>query len=149
MSTIAPVSAATTTSSNWLEEAQDALAASANPGSKLGTLRNAKDQMGSIKSFLANSANTAGALALISQNVQASAGALAAQMASAGVQKIAADEAALTVTLNAIRENCTPPQPRDPILYFEDGASVDAAQQNFSRLANLVTGIGGNLNVTA
>ena len=56
---VTPVNLASSTAPNWLKEAQESLAAAAHPGGLLGTLQGAaKNKLGTIKTFLANSQNT-------------------------------------------------------------------------------------------
>ena len=133
---IGPVNAASATSSNWLKEAQESLAAAQNPGGLLGTLQNAASgNPASLRSFLARSQSTSNSLALIAQNTQSSAGALAAQMAHAAAQKRSAERLALAQKLNPVQVNRTPPQGVDPVLYFEDGGSLDT-KSNILTMAN-------------
>lgn len=133
---ISPVNAASSTSSNWLKEAQDSIAASESPGGMLGALSDARSDPASIKSFLAKSQNTQYNLSLIAQNSQASAGALYAQMANAAAQKRAADRAELQAKLNPVQTNFNPPAQLDPVIYFGDGSSVDTTN-------NLLTKVDG------
>jgi len=122
---IASVNAASSTSSNWLKEAQDSLVAAETPGGLLGALQDARDSSGSVKSFLAKSQNTTASLALIAQSSQTSAGALYAQMAASAAQKRATDQAAFAAKLNPVQTNYTPPAGLDPIIYFDDGSTID------------------------
>jgi len=125
---IAPVNAASSTSSNWLKEAQDSLAASETPGGMMGALQDARaSNPGSIKTFLAKSQNTMYSLAQIAQNSQTSAGALYAQMADAAAQKRADDQAALQAKLNPTQTNFNPPAQLDPVVYFDDGSNIDTS----------------------
>ena len=132
---IAPVSAASATSSNWLKEAHEAIAASESPGGLLGTLQDARRDPGSLKTFLARSQNAANGLALISQNTLNSAGALAIQMADAAAQKRQDELATRAQKLNPPATNSTPPAGLDPVIYFEDGGSIDTTS-NIMTLAN-------------
>ena len=122
---IAPVNAASSTSNNWLKEAQDAIAASETSGGMMGALQDSRGDTGSIKTFLAKSQNAMYNLAQISQNSQASAGALYAQMATAAAQKRAADKATMQAKLDAPQTNFTPPAQLDPVIFFSDGSSID------------------------
>jgi hypothetical protein len=125
---IAAVNAASSTSSNWLKEAQDALVAAETPGGMMGALQDARaSNPGSIKTFLAKSQNAQYSLALISQNSQTSAGALYAQMAVAAAQKRADDRAALQAKLNPAPTNYNPPAELDPVIYFDDGSNIDTS----------------------
>lgn len=134
MATITPVNAASATSSNWLKEAQQAIAASETPGGLLGALQDSK-YPGTIKNFLAKSQNTASNLALISQNSQTSSNSLIVQMSQAAAQKRAADLAALAAKLNPVPTNYTPPHELEPFIYFDDGSSIDTAN-NIMTMAN-------------
>jgi hypothetical protein len=124
---IAPVNAASSTSSNWLKEAQDSLVASETPGGMMGALQDARYSAGSIKTFLAKSQNTMYSLSLIAQNSQASAGALYAQMANTAAQKLADERAALAAKLNPTQTNFNPPAQLDPVIYFDDGSNIDTS----------------------
>jgi hypothetical protein len=124
---IASVNAASSTATNWLKEAQASLAASQSPGGLLGTLQDARSDPSSLKTFLARSQNATNSLALIAQNTQSSAGALAAQMSAAANQKLRDERIALAQKLNPQQTNYTPPAERDPVLYFEDGGSLDTS----------------------
>jgi hypothetical protein len=133
MTSIAPISIASSTASNWLKEAQESLLASQNPGGLMGALQDSRNKPGSIKSFLTSSQNSAGNLALITQGAAQSAGNLAAQMASTAAQKRAADQIAMAEKLNpAPQVNYTPPQGLDPVIYFDDGSSVDTTGNIFT-----------------
>ncbi len=125
---IAPVSAASATAPNWLREAQESLAAAEAPGGMMGALQDARYSSGSIKTFLAKSQNTMYSLAQIAQNNQTSAGALAAQMSSAAAQKRYAEQVALMAKLNPLQSNFNPPKELDPVIYFEDGSSIDTGR---------------------
>ena len=95
---IAAVSAASSTSSNWLKEAQDALAASQTPGGMMGALQDSRAGY-SIKTFLAKSQNNSYALAQIAQNAQTSSSALVVQMSQAAAKKRYDEQVALQVKL--------------------------------------------------
>lgn len=124
---IASINAASSTSNNWLKEAQDSLVASETPGGMMGALQDSRSNPASIKSFLAKSQNTMYSLALIAQNNQASAGALYAQIAATAAQKRAADQAALQAKLNPVQTNYNPPAQLDPVIYFDDGSNIDTS----------------------
>jgi hypothetical protein len=130
---IASVNAASSTSNNWLKEAQDAIAASESSAGMMGALQDSRGDTGSIKTFLAKSQNAMYNLAQISQNSQASAGALYAQMATAAAQKRAADNAAMQAKLNPVQTNFNPPAQLDPVLYFDDGSSIDTTSNIMTR----------------
>ena len=122
---IAAVNVASSTSTNWLKEAQDSLAAAEVPGGMMGALQDARGDIASTKTFLAKSQNNSYNLAQIAQNSQTSAGALAAQMASAAAQKRHAEQIALLQKLNPVHSNFNPPKELDPVIYFEGGGSLD------------------------
>ena len=134
MTTIASVNAASSTSSNWLKEAQDSIAAAENPGGLLGTLSDAR-YPASLKNFLTRSQNTASNLALIAQNNQTSSGALVAQMSQAAAQKHYNDQVAMAAKLNPVHTNFNPPMQLDPVIYFNDGSSIDT-NANILTMAN-------------
>ena len=121
---IAAVSAASSTSSNWLKEAQESLAASETPGGMMGALQDTRAGY-SIKTFLAKSQNNLYALAQIAQNAQTSSSALTMQMSQAAAKKRYDEQVALQVKLNPVHSNYTPPKGLDPFIYFEDGSSID------------------------
>jgi hypothetical protein len=131
---IAPVSAASSTSSNWLKEAQESLVASQTPGGMMGALQDARAGY-SIKTFLAKSQNNLYALAQIAQNAQTSSSALTVQMSQAAAKKRYDEQVALQVKLNPVHTNYTPPKGLDPVIYFGDGSSVDTTS-NIMTLSN-------------
>ena len=131
---IAPVSAASSTSSNWLKEAQESLAASEAPGGMMGALQDARAGY-SIKTFLAKSQNNLYALAQIAQNAQTSSSALTVQMSQAAAKKRYDEQVALQVKLNPVHTNYTPPKGLDPVIYFGDGSSIDTTS-NIMMLSN-------------
>src|ERR1043165_1133661 len=122
---IASVSAASSTSSNWLKEAQQALADSEQPGGMMGALQDARSGSASIKTFLAKSQNQAYALAQITASNQTSSNALLVQMSQTAAKKRQDELAALAAKLNPVQTNFTPSQGLDAFIYFEDGSSLD------------------------
>lgn len=124
---IANVNAASATSTNWLKEAQSALAASENPSGLLGTLNDARAaNPGSLKTFLAKSQNQAANLALISQSTQSSMLSITMQMAATSAQKRADAQAAQIQKLfGAGPTNYNPPTKLDSFVYFDDGTTID------------------------
>jgi hypothetical protein len=132
---IASVNAASSTGVNWLKEAQASIAASESPGGLLGTLQEARSDPSSLKTFLARSQNATNSLALIAQNSQSSAGALASQMSAAANQKLRDERIALAQKLNPQQTNYTPPAGLDSVIYFEDGTTIDTAN-NIMTLAS-------------
>jgi hypothetical protein len=121
---IAAVNAASSTASNWLKEAQESLAAAEAPGGMMGALQDSRAGY-SIKTFLAKSQNNLYALAQIAQNAQTSSSALTVQMSQAAAKKRYDEQVALQVKLNPVHSNYTPPKGLDPVIYFEDGSSLD------------------------
>jgi hypothetical protein len=121
---IANVSAASSTSPNWLKEAQESLAASEAPGGMMGALQDSRAGH-SIKTFLAKSQNNMYALAQIAQSAQTSSSALTVQMSQAAAKKRYDEQVALQVKLNPVHANFTPPQGLDAVIYFGDGSSID------------------------
>jgi hypothetical protein len=130
---IANVSAASSTSSNWLKEAQDALAASETPGGMMGALQDARTVSGSNKTFLAKSQNNLYALSQIAQNAMVSAGSLAAQMAHTAAQKRNDEQVALQMKLNPVHSNFNPSKGLDPVIYFGDGSSIDTQNNIYTK----------------
>jgi hypothetical protein len=125
---ISPINIASATGTNWLKEAQQSIAASASPGGLLGTLQDATAaNPGSIRTFLAKSQNNMNAFAQISQSGQAAAGALASQMSAAANQKLREERIALAQKMNPQQTNYTPADGLDSFVYFEDGTSIDTA----------------------
>ena len=143
---IATQSIASSTSPNWLAEAQSAIASADSSGGMMGALQSASqtNSPGSISSFLVNSQNEANSLASIMQSSLQDQGQLYAQMAAAQGQKAAQDrfqkEAAL---LNPpTQTNFTPPKQLDPIVFYDDGSSLDTTS-NIMTLSN-----GSQIDVT-
>jgi hypothetical protein len=139
-------SIASSTSSNWLAEAQSAIQSTDSSGGIMGALQSASQTSspGSISSFLANSQNEANSLASIMQSSIQDQGQLYAQIAAAQGQQAAQDrfqkEAAL---LNPpTPTNFTPPKQLDPIVFYDDGSSLDTTS-NIMTLSN-----GSQIDVT-
>ena len=143
---IAPVNLASSTAPNWLKEAQESLLLSANPGGLLGALQGAaKSQPGSLKAFLANSQTTANGFALISSSTTQAAFNLALQMSDAAAEKRATDKLNALLAQNAQPTNYTPPHGLDPVIYFDDGTTLDTVN-NILTMAdgtkiNTITGL--------
>jgi len=132
---IAPINLASSTAPNWLKEAQESLLLSANPGGLLGALQGAaKNQPGSLKTFLANSQNTANGFALISSSTAQAAFNLALQMSDAAAQQRATDKLNALLAQNAQPTNFTPPRGLDPVIYFDDGTTLDTVNNILTRL---------------
>jgi len=129
---ISAFNAASATAPNWLKEAQESIAASEAPGGMMGALQDARAGY-SIKTFLARSQNTLYAMAQIAQGAQASAAALATRMADSAAQKRQDELAALAAKLNPQQTNYTPPAELDPVIYFEDGSSIDTSRNILTR----------------
>lgn len=132
---IASVNAASSTSTNWLKEAQQSLLAAENPAGLLGALNDARSANGSIKSFLAQSQNMAANFALISQSTSQAVFNLAVQLADSAGQKRAADQLALLQKLNPKPTNFNPPTTLDPLIYFSDGSFLDT-ENNILTMSN-------------
>jgi hypothetical protein len=132
MATISPISIASSTGGNWLKEAQESLAASANPAGMLGALQNSRYDNG-LKNFLAKSQNAAANLALMAQNSTQSSTELAINAASAAFQKRVAERLAAAEKLNAVPVNFTPPRQLDPVIYFANGSSLDTTTNILTR----------------
>jgi hypothetical protein len=123
---------ASSTSSNWLKEAQAAIAASESAGGMLGALAASRSQPGSLKAFLAQSQNLANGFSLIAQgNVQSSLD-LTFKAATDAYNKRIAERLAAAQARNAQPVNYTPPKGLDSIIYFSDGTTLDT-------VANIIT----------
>ena len=131
---VSSINIASSTASNWLKEAQESLAT--NPGGLLGTLQSAaKGGDGSIKTFMANSQSSANGLALISSSTSQAVFNMALQQAAAASQKRADDRLRAQLALNAQPTNYTPPHGLDPVVYFDDGATLDTVNNIFTNAA--------------
>jgi hypothetical protein len=130
---IASVNAASSTASNWLKEAQESLAASEAPGGMMGALQDARSNSASIKTFLAKSQNTLYNLSQIATNSQSAAGALYAQMAATAAQKRNDEQVALLQKLNPVHSNFNPPAELDPVIYFDDGSSINTGSNIWTK----------------
>jgi hypothetical protein len=131
---IAAVNASSSTASNWLKEAQESIAASESPGGLMGMLQDARSGY-SLKTFIAKSQNNSYALAQIAQSGQQSAGQLAVQMSQAAAAKRYNEQVELQVKLNPVHQNYNAPRELDPVIYFDDGASIDTTN-NIMTMAN-------------
>lgn len=124
---------ASSTGSNWLDEANSALQSSGSDGGMMGALQTASAngsqniKPGSIASFLAESQSESNALASIVQNAQQSAGQFYSQMAQQNGQKAAAQRQAQEQALlnPPQQQNFTPTMQLDPVVYYDDGSSLD------------------------
>ena len=129
MSAIPGISIASSTSKNWLDEAATSIIASQNPDGLMGMLQNAADdgKIGSNRSFLIKSQNSANAIANIAQSSVQAAGAFYAQLAAANGHKAAQErQARLAALLNPpAQTNFTPPLELAPVVYNSDGSSLD------------------------
>jgi hypothetical protein len=144
MTAIPSLSIASSTSSNWLAEAQSAEQAA--DGGLLGALQSSSQGAddGSIKSFLATSQSNADAFASIAQSSAQAAGQFYAQLAASQGQQAAADRQAQEDALMnpPTQTNYTPSQGLDPVLYYDDGSSLDTTS-NIMTMAN-----GSQIDVT-
>jgi hypothetical protein len=108
----------------WLSTVWDSGANSVQSGGIMGGLEASKKYApGSIKSYLAANANNANALATITQSGLTERTTLAMQMGDRAVEKRALERFALASKLNAPPP--PPPPPLDPVIYFEDGSTLD------------------------
>ena len=121
---ISPINIASATGVNWLKEAQEATAASEDPGGLMGMLQDSK-YPASIKNFLTKSQKTAQNFALITQGTQQSAATLTLQMADAAQAQRMQEKMAQAQKFNAQQTNYNPPKELDPFIYFEDGSNID------------------------
>jgi hypothetical protein len=129
---IAPISIASATAPNWLKEAQQSLAAAANPGGLMGALQNSRNANGSVKSFLATSQQMASGFALSAlDNLDATRN-LTLQQADAAYQKRADERLAALLKQSQQPTNYTPPRGLDSVLYFPDGSTLDTVNNIFT-----------------
>ena len=140
MAAIPSVSIASSTSSNWLSEAQSAIQASQSSDGIMGALQTASvstNPSGSIASFLADSQANADAFASIAQNSVQAAGQFYAQLAATEGQQAAQDRAAKEAALlNPPQQtNFTPPLQLSPVVFNSDGSSLDTTS-NIMTLSN-------------
>jgi hypothetical protein len=136
MTAIPGINIASSTSSNWLAEAQNAL--QAPDGGMMGALQTATTGAdGSIRSFLATSQNNANAFASIAQSSVQAAGQFYAQLAATEGQQAAQDRQAKEAALlnPPAQTNYTPPKELDPVVYYDDGSSLDTTS-NILTLSN-------------
>jgi len=139
MSAIPSINIASSTAKNWLDEVATAIQASQNPDGLMGMLQNAANdgQIGSTRSFLIRSQNSANAFANIAQSSVQAAGQFYAQLAVANGQKAAADRQAQEAALlnPPAQTNFTPPLQLAPVVYNSDGSSLDTTS-NILTLSN-------------
>ena len=136
MTAIPSINIASSTGNNWLAEAQSAL--QAPDGGMMGALQTATGGAdGSIKSFLATSQSNANAFSSIAQSSVQAAGQFYAQLAATQGQQAAEDRQAQENALENPPEqtNYTPPEPQPPVLYYDDGSSLDTTS-NIMTLSN-------------
>jgi hypothetical protein len=132
---VSSINIASSTATNWLKEAQESLAAAANPGGLLGTLQGAAtSKPGSLKQFFVNSQNAANGLSLISSNTQQAVFNMILQQAQEAQEKRRADRLAQLLAQSAQSTNYTPPRELDPIIYFEDGTTLDTVNNIFTNV---------------
>ena len=140
MSAIPNISIASSTSSNWLSEAQSAIQASESSDGIMGALQTASigdNSNGSIASFLAKSQSDADAFAAIEQSSVQAAGQFYAQLAASEGQQAAQDRAAKEAALlnPPAQTNYTPPLDLAPVIYNSDGSTLDTSS-NIMTLSN-------------
>jgi hypothetical protein len=136
MTAIPSINIASSTGNNWLAEAQSAL--QAPDGGMMGALQTATGGAdGSIRSFLATSQSNANAFSSIAQSSVQAAGQFYAQLAATQGQHAAEDRLAQENALENPPEqtNYTPPEPQPPVLYYDDGSSLDTTS-NIMTLSN-------------
>ena len=129
---ISPI--ASSTAPNWLKEAQESIAATENPGGLMGMLQDSR-YPASIKNFLSKSQETASNLALMAQSSAQAQSTLSLQMSDSAQQKLQQEKIAMLVKLNPQQSNYNPPAQLDPFIYFEDGSSIDTAN-NIMTMSN-------------
>lgn len=113
----------TSPTSNWIDDTMTAIQNQQNEGGLLGMLDSAGGD-GSISSFLSLSANTANALATISQTNVTSAGSLFAQIAATNQQQAAAKK--LQESLDKLTsQQVQPTNTLSPFIYLSDGTTID------------------------
>ncbi len=113
---------------NWLDEAYTSIeAAKKNNGGLMGMLESARGG-NSIKAFLKRSATNANNMALITQNGIDNAGALISQMAQQNIERKNAEAMKKVMAdLTESRNRVKPENVLDPIIYFNDGSTIDTA----------------------
>lgn len=113
-------------SSDWLADTYTAIQNSKNSGGLLGMLESARGSDGTLKSSLQSSVKAANAFALISQNTVTGAGSLYAQIAAQRQEEADAKklEEALA-DLAASKQMIQPENVLDPIIFFDDGSTID------------------------
>jgi hypothetical protein len=129
---ISPIASAT--APNWLKEAQESIAATENPGGLMGMLQDSR-YPASIKNFLAKSQATASNLALMAQSTTQAQSTLTLQMSDSAQQKLQQEKIAMLVKLNPQQSNFNPAKELDPFIYFDDGTSIDTAN-NIMTMSN-------------
>jgi hypothetical protein len=139
-------SIASSTSPNWLAEAQSAIQSDSSSGGMMGALQSASHNSspGSLSSFLADSQNDANSLASIMQSSIQDQGQLYAQIAVAQGQQAAQDRFEKESALLAppTQTNFTPPKQLDPVIFYDNGSSLDTSS-NIMTLSN-----GSQIDVT-
>ena len=140
MSAIPSISIASSTSTNWLSEAQSAIQASESSDGIMGALQTASigsNSDGSISSFLAKSQSNADAFANIEQSSVQAAGQFYAQLAASEGQQAAQDRAAKEAALlnPPAQTNYTPPLELAPVIYNSDGSTLDTSS-NIMTMSN-------------
>lgn len=128
-----PLPIASATAPNWLNEAESAILAQANQGGMLGTLQNSGRDLGSLASFFRYMQNGSSALALIAQNSAATSA--AATVSARQASDIYGKAQASQIVQNLLAPppiNATPSQGLDPIIFFEDGSTLDTISNIFT-----------------
>lgn len=126
MSAITPVTSASlfSSTSNWIGDTMTAILNSQNQGGMMGALQNAGD--GSIDSFLSSSTSMANSFALITQGNTTNAGAFYAKLAAQNLQKRQDEQFKKAMAdLEAANSMVKPKSLLDPIIFFDDGSTID------------------------
>lgn len=119
---LASVSIASTTSPNWLAEAQVQIQQSMRPDGMLGALQAAKSP-GSLKSFLRNSQSNVEALLAVIHSKADTRASITMKTAAATYRRQLEERMAIEQKL--AEKKFTPPRRLDPIIYFGDGSTLD------------------------
>jgi hypothetical protein len=126
---VSPISLGVT--ATWLSDAMVAIKNQQNQGGLLGMLQNAGGD-GSVSSFLNSTAKSASALATISQSSVTNAGTFYAQMASANLRQRRAEKLQQQLD-QAAKPVVQPKSMLSPILYFNDGSTIDTVNNILTR----------------
>jgi hypothetical protein len=110
---------------SWLNDALNSIQNQNNAGGLLGMLQNSGGG-GSVSSFLASSATTAGQFALISQNSVTNTSSLVAQIAAQNAQQANSQKLQDSIdALSSTQQMVQPTNVLDPTIFFADGSTLD------------------------